>query len=253
MPRSKRTSVRVVGDRETLSIAATLGRQVRETRARLGVTQVELGTRVGVGPTRIAQIEDGHGRGAPLTLWVAIGLAIGRPIGVAFSRSISADAPADAGHLAIQEHLLRMARATGRAATFELATRPTEPTRSVDVGVRDDANRVLILEEAWNTFGDVGAARRSTARKVAEAEGVAVALGHGRPYRVAAVWVVRATAANRELVRRYPEVFANACPGSSRRWVEALTTAAVAPDQPGLVWVDAASGRLTAWRRRGVD
>jgi hypothetical protein len=146
-----------------------------------------------------------------------------------------------------------MARATGRAATFELATRPTEPTRSVDVGVRDDANRVLILEEAWNTFGDVGAARRSTARKVAEAEGVAVALGHGRPYRVAAVWVVRATAANRELVRRYPEVFANACPGSSRRWVEALTTAAVAPDQPGLVWVDAASGRLTAWRRRGVD
>jgi hypothetical protein len=71
----------------------------------------------------------------------------------------------------------------------------------------------------------------------------------GRPYRVASVWVVRATGANRALVHRYPEVFANAFPGSSRGWVRALTSDAAPPVDAGLVWSDPPNERIFEWRR----
>lgn len=250
MPQRKRTGAVVAGDLEARAIASALGTTVRAERRRRHLTQTALGRRVQLSQPRISEIERGLGTELPLASWVAIGFAIGRPVAMSFSRPIHAAATTDAGHLAIQEQLLRLARATGRAATFELPTRPSDPRHSVDVGVRDDRHRVLILEEAWNTFGDVGAARRSSARKLTEAQQLAIALGRGRPYRVAAVWVVRATAANRALVGRYPEVFASACPASSRAWLTALTSPAAPPLEQGLVWCDPSSGRLTAWRRR---
>ena len=249
----KRVQQRIVGDVEGQAIATTLGGQIAVSRKRLDMTQGELGQKVGVRASRISQLERGKGQGSPLGLWVAIGLTLGRPLAVGFTRPIGGQhAPTDAGHLEIQEYLLALARQTGRAATFELATRPSEPWRSTDVGVRDDRQRVLILEEAWNTFGDVGAARRATSRKLAEAEALAISIGRGRPYRVASVWIVRSTAANRELVARYPEVFASACSGSSHRWVQALLSGGQPPEETGLVWVDPASRRLFAWRRRSA-
>ena len=157
--------------------------------------------------------------------------------------------PADAGHLAMQEHLLGLARLAGRTAFFELPSRPTDPSRSIDVCVRDARHRLLIVEEAWNTFGDIGAAIRSTHRKPAEAGDLAATIDGGQPYRVAAVWVVRASAANRALVHRYPEVFANAFPGSSRAWVRALTSNVAPPLAPGLVWADPTNAWIFEWRR----
>jgi len=148
----------------------------------------------------------------------------------------------------MQERLLVLARTTGRSASFELPTRPADPRHSIDVCVRDVRNRVLLIEEAWNTFGDLGAAIRSTNRKVAEAADVAATVDDGAPYRVAAVWVVRPSAENRRLLARYPQIFRSALPGSSRTWVAALTTDAPPPLQPGLVWIDPASGLVTACR-----
>lgn len=186
----------------------------------------------------------------PLATWVALGLAIGRPLAVSLSRPIHAEAPVDAGHLAMQELILRLARDTDRQGRFELPTRPADPRRSADVGIRDDAARRLILVECWNTFGDLGAARRATSRKLHDAEAEAVAIGGMQPYSVSSVWVVRSSASNRELLRRYPEVFASACPGSSGRWASALTSIAEPPSETGLVWCDPASGRVWARRRR---
>jgi hypothetical protein len=103
-------------------------------------------------------------------------------------------------------------------AMVELPTRPADPRHSIDVCVRDDRHRVLILQEAWNTFGDIGAAIRSTNRKAAEAADLAAAMDDGLPYRVASVWVIRPSATNRGLVARYQEIFASAFPGSSRMW-----------------------------------
>lgn len=157
-----------------------------------------------------------------------------------------ATAPRDAGHLEIQEFLLAQAAKLGRPGTFELPTRPTDPSRSSDVGIRDPSHGVRILAECWNTFGDIGAAARATTRKAAEA---AAAWPDDR---IATVWVVRATAANRALLARYPSILDAAFPGSSRAWVAALTMGTTPPADPGFVWFDAATGRLTERRRSTI-
>jgi hypothetical protein len=120
------------------------------------------------------------------------------------------------------------------------------------------ARSLLILVECWNTFGDLGAAVRSTNRKLAEAAELAIAVGDGRPYRVTGCWVVRDLERNRRLLVSYPELFASRFPGSSASWVKALSGARQTdgsprpepPAQLGLVWCDARATRIDAWRRR---
>ena len=162
--------------------------------------------------------------------------------------------PADAGHLAIQELVLRLGRRAGSRGTFELPTRPSDPSRSTDVGLRHDRARLLILVECWNTFGDVGAAVRSTNRKLAEAADLAVVIGGERPYRVAGCWVVRDVPRNRNLISRYPELFASRFTGSSVLWARALSEPArdgsrqEPPLELGLVWCDGLATRIFPWR-----
>jgi hypothetical protein len=176
--------------------------------------------------------------------------ALGIPLRIDFLRDVIAE-PVDAGHLKLQELVLRLGRLTGRARTFELATKPLETGHSIDVCLRDDAQRVLVINECWNTFGNVNASVRSTRRKMAEAEQMAAAIGgDAGPYRVAALWIVRDTRANRELIARYPEVFGAAFTGSSVQWVATLTAAGTEPPtELGLVWCDRDASRVFAWRR----
>ena len=236
------------GDRETQALAAVARPGRRAPAERHGTTPAELGGTDRDRSSRgSANSSAAGGTGAPFEIWVAIGSAIERPLAVSFSRAIE-DATRDGGHLGIQELILRLGRACGRHRTFELQTRSL---RSVDVGLRDDGQRVLILSEIWNTILDVGAAKRDTDRKVDEVGQLAATQPH--PYRVASCWVVRATAANRALLARYPSVFEAAFPGSSRAWVHALSAGAPPPREPGLVWADVAGTRLFEWRRRSPD
>ena len=162
-----------------------------------------------------------------------------RPIG-------STRALADAGHLEIQETVLRLARATGRPGTFELPTRPIDPSRSTDVGIRDPRHGVRILAECWNTFGDLGAATRATNRKEHEAQ------TSWPDDRIATVWVVRASATNRAILDRYPHILDAAFPGSSRAWVTALVEGRQPPEEPGIVWFDPNSASLRERRRATI-
>ncbi len=196
----------------------------------------------------MSAIETGHGGSHTLDAWQRIALASGRPLVVKLLRDPLED-PADAGHLAIQELVLRLGRAVGFGTTFELATRAAEPWRSTDVGLRDDRRRILLLIECWNTIGDLGAAARSTSRKVAEAEAYAVAIWGDQASTIASCWVVRATQRNRELVGRYREVFRSRFPGSSLGWIATLARGESPPANPGLVWCDVAASGLFAWRR----
>jgi transcriptional regulator with XRE-family HTH domain len=248
MERRRRTDDMIAGDREARSIAGTLGREVRSSRRKRRMRQVDLAAAVGLKQSRISAIERGVATGTPLLVWTRIGAALGRPLAVAFSRDLDVN-PADAGHLEAQEFILRLARETGRAATFELPTRPESPGHSVDVGIRDDPNRTLILNEIWNRFDDMGRATRSTDRKVAEAAALAAVMGGDRPYRVAWCWLLVDNAANRALVTRYPEILAVRFLGSSYSWVRALSTGQPAPTDPGLAWVDLRAGRLVPLRR----
>jgi transcriptional regulator with XRE-family HTH domain len=219
---------------------------MRTMRRRRKWTQVDLARRAGVGRLVIGRAERGVGN-LDLETLERIGLALGVALVVSYSRDPREDV-ADAGHLAMQELVLRLGRPAGYRAQFELPTRPSEAWRSIDVALGSELRRVAIEVECWNTFGDIGAATRSSARKLAELE--QIALGRWGPdARAALVWVVRDTARNRALVARYPEVFASRFPGSSRAWVEALMSGGDVPSEPGLVWCDVGSGRLYAWRR----
>jgi hypothetical protein len=197
----------------------------------------------------------GEAGGHTLDTWQRLALAVDRPMRIELRRD-AREEPADAGHLGIQELVMRLGRRIGFRGMFELRTRPSDPSRSTDVGLRDDRARVLILVECWNTFGDLGAAIRSTNRKRAEAAELAIAVGGDRPHRVFSCWVVRDVERNRQLVARYPELFASTFPGSSTLWVKVLTGPAreqARKDPPadlGLVWCDARATRLFAWRRQ---
>jgi hypothetical protein len=109
---------------------------------------------------------------------------------------------------------------------------------------------MLALFECWNTFGDIGASARSTARKVADANNLAVVIAGEDAFQVRSCWVVRATRRNRALVGRYPEVFASRFPGSSVAWARALTHGAVPPKEPGMLWCDVDCTRVFPWRSR---
>jgi transcriptional regulator with XRE-family HTH domain len=215
------------------------------------MTQHALGQRVGLGQGRISELERGGGPTAPLDTWIALGIAIDRPLAVSFSREIEPHEPRDAGHLAAQELVLGLARRHGRRADFELPTRPTDPSRSIDVALRDDAHRALIVVEIWNRLNDLGGAARATSRKASEAEGPAVLMARdGPPYRVAICWLLVDTVANRRLVARYPEILESRFPGSSLAWARCLADGSLPPNQPGLAWIDPRSGRIVPLRHR---
>lgn len=247
--RVRRTDDAVAGQVEATRLVATLGQQVRSARRSARVTLLALAKRVGISAARLSEIERGLGGGAPIATWVSIGIALERPLSIALTRPLREPrGPADAGHLEIQEFVLGLAHASGRHGTFELPTRPTDPARSTDVGIRDPRHRVRILAECWNTFGDLGAAARGTHRKAAEAAAT------WPDDRIATVWVVRATAANRRLLARYPHILAASFPGSSRAWVRALASGDRRPPaEPGIVWYDHATGRLSEHRRATIS
>lgn len=247
MPRRVRPADLIVGQREAMAIAASLGGAARAARQGRHLTLATVGARVGVSVPRLSELERGLGARAPLDTWVALGIALGRPLAVSFSRPLDESrSPADSGHLEIQEHILTLARATGRAGTFELPTRPLDPSRSTDVGVYDARERTRIHVECWNTFGDLGAAVRATTRKQAEAEAT------WPDDRIATVWVVRASAANRAILARFPHIVDASFPGSSRAWVRALAHGTSPPHAPGLVWFDPGTGRLVERRRATI-
>jgi transcriptional regulator with XRE-family HTH domain len=190
MDRHRRTRFEVDGSVEASSLAGSLGRDLRTTARRRRLTQVELGRRVGLSGPRIGEIQRGQGASASLETWVKLGKAVGRPLAVSFSRDIEAPEARDAGHLAAQELVFGLARRHGRRADFELPTRPSDAARSIDVALRDDAARALIVVEIWNRLDDLGGAARASSRKVVEAEGPAmIAARIGPAYRVALCWL----------------------------------------------------------------
>ena len=198
-------------------------------------------------------MERGDGGSLSLEAWQQVALVLQLHLELTLGRD-PMEEPADAGHLAVQELVLRLGRNIGMRRHFELPTKPANPQLSTDVGLIDDVKRRLIQVECVNVFGAVNAAVRSSDRKRAEADELAVAVAHdGEPYTVHQVWVVRATRRNRALLARYPELFATRFTGSSVQWVNALTKGTAPPIELGLVWCDVGATRIFEWRQRTND
>jgi len=243
------TQALAAGRRRATRALATLGEQLALARRRRHWTQRDLGQRVGLTQARISQIEAGRGGGVPTELWFALAEAVRLPLRFELGRDPLHELE-DAGHLELQELLIGLARSAGFNATFELPTRTASPGLSVDVGIRDDTRRLMVIEECWNTFGNLGASVRNTRRKLVELEALAVAAGgeHG-PYRTGACWVVRDVPRNLEVLDRYPQIFAATFTGDSGEWLRVLTRrGGLPPVDPGLVLCDPRRGRLRPWR-----
>ncbi len=246
MPGRRRAALAIEAERRVGELKRRVGGEVVAMRRRRSWNQDRLAEQAGIGRLVVSRVERGV-VALDLELLQRLAIALGAPLNVAFGRDPRADV-ADAGHLSMQELVLRLGRRCGYSGGFELATRPAEPWRSIDVVLADEGRRRLICVECWNTIGDVGAAVRTSARKAAELEAMAAARwGEDASSRL--VWVVRATARNRALVERYPEAFGSRFRGSSRAWVAALTEAATPPNEPGLVWSDLGATRVYEWRR----
>ena len=116
------------------------------------------------------------------------------------------------------------------------AIRSTLPTPTTAERSRSSSN-------AGTTFGDVGAAARSTA-----AQGCRARRAHGAS-RGRAMGAPRASGscatppATGDLVAAYPEVFRSRFPGSSSAWVRALTSRRTTVARPSPVWSGATSTR----------
>lgn len=240
---------RMAGQRRATTTVITCGQCIAAARKRRRWSQATLASKVGISQGYESQLERGNARQVPPEIWFALAEALGVPLRFEYGRDKLSDLE-DAGHLEMQELMLRLGRVTGYSRTFELSTKPATPALSVDVGLRDDVRRLLVLEECWNTFGNIGASVRNTRRKIAEAEALAVAVGGDRgPYRVSAGWVVRDSARNREIIGRYPQIFEATFTGSSAEWVTALSEPGADPPAGlGLVWCDLRAGRLVRWR-----
>ena len=170
---------------------------------------------------RVSELARGDGVGASLGAWIRMGLAIDRPLAVSFSRvARCASKPRDAGHLAAQELVLRLvARIPAASADFELPTRPADPARSIDVAIRDEADRdLIVVVEIWNRLDDVGS---GGSRHVAKGFGGWRAWrdrhlpGTASPTASPCAGCSSIPSANRRLVQRYPEIMRSRFPGSS--------------------------------------
>jgi transcriptional regulator with XRE-family HTH domain len=245
--KKRRSNLEIEAIRELHANLRDVGLKVRLARKRRRWTQKHVGRRAELAQQTISQMERGDGATLSIAAWKRACMALSVPFEIKLGRD-AMELPADAGHLSIQEFMLRLGRRTGYDRTFELQTSSTDPARSTDVGLVSHAKRRLVRIECVNTFGNIGDAVRSSDRKQREAEGLAIALGHGEPYSVHEVWVVRSTRRNRELIARYPEIFASRFPGSSREWVQALLAGTRPPVQQGLVWCDLHATRLFEWR-----
>jgi len=226
---------------------ALLGRELRASRTRRRLTQTQVGVLVDLSKSAVSKAERGFGGSLSLDTWQSLFLALDRRLVVDVSRDAAAE-PLDAGHLALQELVLRATQAAGIVRSFELPVPGAHGRHSIDVFLRCDRHRCLTVCECWNTLDDIGAATRSFNWKLTKAAEAAVAVGGTRAYAVNGVWVIRSTARNRGLVARYPHVFAARFPGSSAAWLSALTTDGPPPAAPGIVWADAAATRLFARR-----
>lgn len=193
MVKLKRQELGAEARRRNQEQLATVGGQIRAARQRRRLTQAQLGSRVGLARATVGSLERGAGGGHTVDTWHRLALALDLNLRIEMQRDYLEE-PADAGHLPMQELLLRLARRQGVGRTFELPIRASLSRHSVDVFLRDDRRRRLTVVECANVVADIGAMARNFDWKLARAAETAVAIGRGEPYAVGGCLVMRATA-----------------------------------------------------------
>src|SRR5262245_59146392 len=106
MVRAKRTKLAVEADRRLREQMGRAGGDLKAQRTRGRRTQDQVSRRAGVSRNLVSRMERGLGGSASMDAWLRVALAVDAPLTVGFQRDLRGET-ADAGHLAIQELILR--------------------------------------------------------------------------------------------------------------------------------------------------
>lgn len=220
-------------------LAATLGRALKEARARRNRSQRTAAALSGISQSGWSNLERGRGATFSLRVWIRATDAVEAELRAYLERTSGADAPRDAVHLRHQELLARTARPGGWEVQPEVALH--------GVGVADlvlarSEDRAIV--EVWNWLADVGDAFRTWDRKLER-------MRAGTAGRASGCWVIRATRRNRELIAAHATLFRARFPGSGAEWLATFGEARVPmPLDPALLWVSVRGDRLHPARIR---
>lgn len=138
----RRTAVELEALRVLQALMKREGARIRAARLRRRWTQRELGHRAALSQQTISQMELGDGATLSLSAWQRVALALGLPLDVQLGRD-ALEGPRDAGHLAIQELVMRLGRAIGMSRVVSSSKR----SRPIQFGGRTSA---------WSTASIVG-------------------------------------------------------------------------------------------------
>src|SRR3954452_15443456 len=130
----RRTALEASAQRDLKPVLLREGRKVRAARTRRRWSQAELGRRAGLAQTTLSKLERGDGGTLSLESWQQVALVLALPLDLTLGKD-ALEEPAGSGHLAIQELVLRTAKALRLARTFKLPSRLSTPRRATDVGL----------------------------------------------------------------------------------------------------------------------
>jgi len=248
-------------DAHALELAARLGKALREARRASGLTQTQAARRAGISQPTWSLLESGRDARYTLATWDRAAHAVGTVLNAYLPEASAADQPRDAVHLRNQELVLRTAEQGGWSGVPEQAL-DSELARSRHGDVVLDRHRTPAAPGEWclievvDWVADVGESVRDFDRRLGALDRYAVARMHDDesvPV-TSGVWLVRATARNRQIVGEHSHFFRGRFPGSGRAWLEALTN----PDSPmpaatALLWVDVSGTRMFPARLGSQD
>lgn len=222
-----------------------IGTALREARIGAGLRQREAAARAGVAQSSWSRIERGVTTAISIETLAACAAALNAQLAAFIEAAPGASLPRDMEHLRRQALVVEIAERGGWRAVPETAIPGDGPRpRSIDVLLTRAARREAAVVEVWDLLLDAGDAIRGLETKVGATR---ERLGEG--WRVEAVFLLRRTSRNRQLVRELAALIRARYPASSSAWLAALGDSTRAmPNAGGFAWTSVAGDRLIAAR-----
>jgi transcriptional regulator with XRE-family HTH domain len=97
----RRTKLQVRADAHADSLAAYLGKALRDTRTFNGASQLKVADAAGMAVSTVSEAERGNGSNFTLLTWSRLAAAAGSELRSYLERASAADQPRDAAHLRV--------------------------------------------------------------------------------------------------------------------------------------------------------